>query len=72
MTTQIDFHNLPDGALLRPRQVVPLIGLSASSLWRYVRAGKFPKPIKVDDYITAWKWADVRQWLDDQAKRAAP
>ncbi len=30
---------------------------SAPTLWRKVKAGTFPKPIKLSDRVTAWKWA---------------
>lgn len=70
MATQIDFPNLPDCAIVRQRQIVPLIGLSASTLWRYVRSGKFPKPFKVGANSTAWRWGDVRAWLDARASGA--
>jgi prophage regulatory protein len=37
--------------------------LSASTIWRLVKSGGFPQPVKLGASITAWKCADVEQWL---------
>ena len=42
------------------RGIVPF---SAATLWRRVRQGLFPAPIKFG-VITAWRASDVHQWLD--------
>jgi predicted DNA-binding transcriptional regulator AlpA len=34
-----------------------------------VKAGEFPKPIKLSERVTAWKVEDVRAWM--QARNAA-
>lgn len=66
--SQINFNSLPPSALIRQRDLLPVLPFSAATLWRRVKSGEFPKPIKVDDSITAWRWADVRGWLDAQGK----
>lgn len=48
-----------------------ILPFSASTLWRRVRAGTFPAPVKLSDRITAWKAEDIRQWLDAQGQQAA-
>jgi len=69
------FDQLPDCALLRESQLVPspkrpgamaLLPFSAPTLWRKVKAGDFPKPLKLGPRITAWRCGDVRQWLAQQ------
>lgn len=67
------FDAMPDSALLRESQLVkkpgndaPIIPVSPATLWRWVRSGKFPKPMKVGPNTTAWRVADVRQWLQAQ------
>lgn len=69
------FSGLSDAAYVRQAQLVrstkhpdstaPL-PFSAPTLWRKVRDGTFPKPIKLGARITAWKVGDVRQWLAAQ------
>lgn len=47
------------------KEVLPV---SASTLWRYVKAGKFPKPIKLSERVTAWRSEDIRAWIDAQGQ----
>lgn len=65
----------PACALVRQRQLVAPHGplpFGTATLWRKVKAGTFPAPIKLDDgRITCWRWGDVRTWLDAQGARKA-
>jgi prophage regulatory protein len=36
-----------DGALETPRQVAELLSISLPTLWRWVREGRLPKPIRI-------------------------
>jgi prophage regulatory protein len=47
-----------------------IIPAGASTLWRWVNAGTFPKPVKLSERVTAWRVADVQAWID--AQRAKP
>ena len=78
--TAPSFDDLPDTALARQAQLVwsPLrpqtptpLPFSATTLWRLVRAGKFPAPLKLTGGMTAWRVSDVRRWLEQAAGRAA-
>ncbi len=40
--------------------------VSHSTLWREVAAGRFPSPIKLTERATAWRWGDVKAWLDER------
>ncbi|NRF70353.1 AlpA family phage regulatory protein [Aquincola sp. S2] len=46
-----------------------LLPFSSATLWRMVRAGKFPKPVKLADRVTAWPASDVDAWR--QSRTAA-
>ncbi len=48
-----------------------ILPFSASTLWRRVRAGTFPAPVKLSERVTAWKAEHIRQWLDEQGAEAA-
>lgn len=48
---------------IRQKQLLLQIPFSAPTLWRKVKAGTFPKPIKLGENITAWKVDDVEAWL---------
>lgn len=64
-----DFHRLPDEALIRLVFLTTwgLVPFSPSTLWRKVRHGEFPSPVKVSRQVTAWRVGDVRRWLSDPA-----
>lgn len=69
------FDALPESAFIRESQLVydpkrpeypaPL-PFSAATLWRKVAAGTFPKPVKLSTRVTAWRVADVRDFLQEQ------
>ena len=40
-----------------------LIPASPATIWRKVKDGTFPKPIKLGDRITAWRLDDIEEWL---------
>jgi predicted DNA-binding transcriptional regulator AlpA len=70
------FDILPDSAFIREAQLVrspkrptapaPL-PFSAPTLWRKVKAGTFPRPIKLSERITCWNVGEVRSWINAQA-----
>lgn len=75
------FDDMPDSGYARQDQLVrnrkkpgiPVpLPFTASSLWRKVAAGTFPKPVKLGPRTTAWKVSDVRDWLVNQAAEVAP
>jgi len=70
------FDTLPDSAFIREAQLVqspkrpdrPVpLPFSGPTLWRKVKAGTFPKPLKLSKGITAWKVGDVRSWINTQS-----
>ena len=54
---------LPSTGYVRLTQVIALVPFSKSTLWRQVKTGAFPKPVKLSARITAWRVEDVRQWI---------
>ncbi|WP_028499915.1 helix-turn-helix transcriptional regulator [Microvirgula aerodenitrificans] len=47
-----------------------VLPFSASTLWRRVRLGTFPAPVKLSERVTCWRAEAVRQWLDEQGQTA--
>ncbi|HEX7687921.1 MAG TPA: AlpA family phage regulatory protein [Burkholderiaceae bacterium] len=63
-------HELPATGYVRQSALIPkVIPFSSATLWRKVKSGDFPKPIKLSQRVTAWKVEDVRAWM--QARNAA-
>ena len=70
------FDSLPDSAYIREAQLVQSpkrpetpapLPFSAPTLWRKVKAGTFPKPVKLSERVTAWNVGTVRAWMTAQA-----
>ena len=70
-----NFDTLPDRAFIREAQLVQSpkrpdtpapLPFSAPTLWRKVKAGTFPQPVKLSDRVTAWNVGAVRAWLAGQ------
>ncbi len=40
-----------------------VIPVSKSTWWNGVRAGKYPKPVKLGPHTTAWKVEDIRTMI---------
>ena len=53
--------------ILRTRAVLELMGLSRTSLWRRVRAGDFPAPVRLGgrgSRAVGWRRVEVERWLE--------
>ncbi|MFZ4465211.1 MAG: helix-turn-helix transcriptional regulator, partial [Bacteroidales bacterium] len=48
-----------DAELIRPKPLAKTIGIGISTLWLWVKTGKFPKPFKLGAKTTVWKTKDV-------------
>jgi len=54
----------PRPQLLRLRDVIGLVGLSRSTVWRLAREGKFPAPCRLTGKAAvAWFAADIETWI---------
>jgi prophage regulatory protein len=50
-------------SFLREKQVRKLIPVAHSTLWAWVRSGRFPAPLKLSDRITVWRDSDVLAYI---------
>ena len=57
---------------IRASEVVRMIGVSRTTLWRLVRAGLFPQPVRITKRNTGYIFDDVESWIRDRARRTAP
>ena len=53
-----------DTRLLRLSEVLEIIPISKSSWWAGVKAGKYPKPIKLGPRTTCWRLSDVLELVE--------
>lgn len=61
----LDALQLPD-ALLRIEIVRQATGLGDATIYRKLKAGAFPQPVRLGSRCTRWKAADVRAWIQAQ------
>jgi len=52
-------------------EVCKLTGLSATTLWREIRAGRFPAPVALSPNRKAFRLRDVAGWMSSRQKGAA-
>lgn len=65
-------HAAPLPKYLRLAQLVPgVVPVSPATIWRWVKAGTFPAPIKLTAHVTAWKLEEVIAWLDARSPEPA-
>ena len=52
--------------LLRRREVEELTGLSRASIYRLMRSGRFPLPVRVSATAVRWKASDITVWIQSR------
>jgi prophage regulatory protein len=58
---------LPANGYVRQSQLIPaIIPVSSATFWRWIKAGKFPAPVKLSERVSAWPVESVRAWLAAQ------
>ena len=61
-----DLMTLPHTGFVRQSLLLRFVPFSKSTLWRRVKAGLFPAPVRISVGITAWRAEDVRHWIAEQ------
>jgi prophage regulatory protein len=57
----VSLVRLPAIGYMRQSQIIPdVFPFSSATLWRKVKAGTFPKPVKLGPRITAWRIEDLQ------------
>ena len=49
--------------LIRMKEVQHRVGLGRSTIYRWMDAGKFPKPVQLGGYAVAWAQEDIDEWI---------
>lgn len=65
---QPTYGALPATGFIRLTDLRPIVGFSDSTLWRRVRAGSFPQPIRLSVRCTAWRVEEIRAWIAAQGQ----
>ncbi len=52
--------------LLRRAQVEERTGLARSTIYRWMRRGEFPEPVRLGRSAVRWRESTITRWLDAQ------
>jgi prophage regulatory protein len=53
---------------VRPRQVLEMIGVSRTTLWRMVQSGTFPPPVRITERNSGYILEAVEEWMKARAE----
>jgi len=56
--------------LLRKPDVKDATGLSSSSIYKLMKAGKFPRAVQLTGHCVAWKESEIAGWIDSRCPAA--
>jgi prophage regulatory protein len=54
--------------ILRVENVLAIIGMKRSWLWGEIRAGNFPRPIRLGKRAIGWKESEIMEWICNRPK----
>lgn len=52
------------GRLLRLPEVLNRLPIAKSTLWAWVKQGKFPAPVRLGPRVTTWRESDVTRFIE--------
>ena len=55
--------------ILRIPEVVQVTGLSRTTIWRRVKSGDFPAPVRLGNLATrsvGWRESEIRKWIESR------
>jgi prophage regulatory protein len=56
--------------MIRPRELVLMLGLDYSTIYRAYKAGRFPPPIQLTDKAIGWRRSVVEKHLAERQRKA--
>ncbi|MEX3316651.1 helix-turn-helix transcriptional regulator [Sulfitobacter sp. PS-8MA] len=59
----------PPSSVLRLPEVRERVGLSKSSIYAFIAAEQFPKPIRIGARAVAWRLSDIEAWLASKSEQ---
>ena len=52
--------------LISQKKVIEMTSLSATTIWREIKANRFPKNIKIGPHRVAWRESEVMDWIQSR------
>ena len=57
--------------ILRRPEIEARIGLSRSTIYQWMKEGRFPAPVKLGERMVGWRESEIAAWLDARERKAA-
>lgn len=57
------FPNPNPAGFMRLKAILAIMPVSKTTWWAGVKSGRFPKPVKISDNITAWRTQDIHDLI---------
>lgn len=58
--------SIPGDKFFNERALRTILGISSSTLYRWVKNGKFPYPYKMRHNLNLWDKIEVNNWLNNK------
>ena len=55
--------------LIRLNELSKQFSIPKSTIWYWIKQGKFPKPIKLGERCNAWRESELNAWLEAREKK---
>ena len=55
--------SIPNRKYIRPQELAIMLAVHRTTLWRWVRDGHLPRPVKLGPNTVAWESTQVDAWL---------
>jgi prophage regulatory protein len=69
----MEFENkAAKSSFIRLEQVKARTGLSRSTLYAYIHAGRFPAPVTISDRCVAWVESEIDAWISERIASRRP
>ncbi|MGH1375235.1 MAG: helix-turn-helix transcriptional regulator [Alphaproteobacteria bacterium] len=57
-------NTFPETGFVRLSTILKVFPVSRSTWWAGVKSGRYPKPVKLSENITAWRVEDIQALID--------
>lgn len=59
-------------SLVRLPNVLALVGVSRTQIYRLMSAGQFPKPVRISNRSVAWRMVELVAWIETRPTSERP
>ncbi len=60
------------GRLLRKSEVTERLGITGMTLYRWVKKGEFPPPLRLGERTTRWPESEIDEWIASRRSAEHP